>query len=77
MPLLDIKNLSINFNTLEGTIRAVQGVGFSLEKGEIVGIVGESGCGKSVTVRSILRLLPMQPLKFIRKWISARPGKLP
>ena len=61
MPLLDIKNLSINFNTLEGTIRAVQGVGFSLEKGEIVGIVGESGCGKSVTVRSILRLLPMPP----------------
>ncbi len=61
MSLLDVKNLSINFNTLEGTIRAVQGVSFSLGKGEIIGIVGESGCGKSVTVRSILRLLPMPP----------------
>jgi len=61
MPLLDVKDLFINFNTLEGTIRAVQGVSFALEKGEIIGIVGESGCGKSVTVRSILRLLPMPP----------------
>jgi len=61
VPLLDVKNLSVNFNTLEGTVRAVQGVSFSLKKREIIGIVGESGCGKSVTVRSILRLIPMPP----------------
>jgi oligopeptide/dipeptide ABC transporter ATP-binding protein len=61
MSILDIKNLSVNFNTLEGTYRAVQNVDFSLNERECFGIVGESGCGKSVTVRSILGLIPMPP----------------
>ncbi|MBT3368046.1 MAG: ABC transporter ATP-binding protein [Nitrospina sp.] len=65
MPLLKVKDLHVHFNTLEGTIRAVQGVDFELEHGEILGIVGESGCGKSVTVRSILRLLPMPPGRIV------------
>jgi len=61
MAILEVKNLCVNFNTLEGTVKAVQGVDFALGQGEVLGIVGESGCGKSVTVRSILRLIPMPP----------------
>jgi oligopeptide/dipeptide ABC transporter ATP-binding protein len=65
MSLLEVNNLTVNFNTLEGTVRAVQGVDFTLDPGEVLGIVGESGCGKSVTVRSILRLLPMPPAEIV------------
>ena len=57
MNLLDIKNLHTVFDTDRGTVRAVDGVSFSIAKGETIGIVGESGCGKSVTALSILRLL--------------------
>lgn len=56
--ILKIKDLVISFNTESGKIRAVDGAGFELEKGRTLGIVGESGCGKSVTAMSILRLLP-------------------
>jgi oligopeptide/dipeptide ABC transporter ATP-binding protein len=55
-PLLDIQNLKARFRTRRGWVRAVDGVSFSMRRGEIVGIVGESGCGKSVTAQSILRL---------------------
>ena len=61
MPLLDVDDLTTEFNTDEGVVRAVDGVGFSVEPGETLGIVGESGCGKSVTALSIMRLLP-QPM---------------
>ncbi len=61
MPILDVKNLSINFHTRDGVTEAVKDVSFSLEPGEIMGIVGESGSGKSVTCYSILGLIPKPP----------------
>ena len=54
--LLEVKNLKTTFKTLRGQVIAVDGVSFSVGKGEILGIVGESGCGKSVTSQSIMRL---------------------
>ncbi|MFN2358090.1 MAG: ABC transporter ATP-binding protein [Desulfotignum sp.] len=57
-PLLTIENLKVAFDTEQGQVRAVDGVGFHLERGSILGIAGESGCGKSVTALSIIRLLP-------------------
>jgi peptide/nickel transport system ATP-binding protein len=56
-PLLEIKNLSVDFATEDGTIHAVQNISFSVNQGEIVALVGESGSGKSVTALSILQLL--------------------
>lgn len=55
--LLDLRNLETSFKTSAGEVHAVRGVSFYLEKGEALGIVGESGCGKSVTMMSIMRLL--------------------
>jgi oligopeptide/dipeptide ABC transporter ATP-binding protein len=57
-PLLEIDDLHTQFSTLDGTVRAVDGVSLQIQPGETVGLVGESGCGKSVTAHSILRLLP-------------------
>ena len=65
MPLLDIDNLQVGFATDGGLVRAVDGVSFQLEAGQTVGVVGESGCGKSVTAASILRLVPSPPGKFL------------
>jgi peptide/nickel transport system ATP-binding protein len=59
--LLTIENLRIYFNILAGTVRAVDGVSFHLDQGETLGVVGESGCGKSVTAMSLLQLIPMPP----------------
>lgn len=56
--LLEIKNLSISFDTPQGELQAVRDVSFSLHPGEVLAIVGESGCGKSVLCKSILKLLP-------------------
>jgi peptide/nickel transport system ATP-binding protein len=61
MPLLQVKDLRTYFTTDNGTARSVDGVSFSIEKGEVLGIVGESGCGKSVTSLSIMRLIPRPP----------------
>lgn len=61
MPLLDVDNLRTYFHTREGTVRAVDGISFTLEPGETLGIVGESGSGKSVANLSLLGLLPMPP----------------
>lgn len=58
MALLKVKNLRTHFSTPKGIVRAVDGVSFSLEQGEVMGIVGESGCGKSVTALSLMRLIP-------------------
>ena len=55
--LLEVKNLKTEFKTNVGQVHAVRGVSFYLDKGEALGIVGESGCGKSVTMMSIMRLL--------------------
>lgn len=58
MALLEIKQLKTVFHTDQGIARAVDGVSFSIEKGQVLGVVGESGCGKSITSLSILRLVP-------------------
>ena len=63
MALLEIENLQTHFRTPEGVNRAVDGVSFTVEAGETVAIVGESGCGKSVTASSVLRLIPEPPGK--------------
>ncbi len=57
MPLLEVKDLHTQFPTRAGLVRAVDGVSFHLERGELLGVVGESGCGKSITALSIMRLI--------------------
>ena len=56
--LLEIKNLSVSFRTPQGEVEAVRDVSLSLHPGEVLAIVGESGCGKSVLCRAIMKLLP-------------------
>ena len=60
-PILEVKNLSVDFKTFEGQVKALDQVSFGLYPGETLGIVGESGCGKSVTSLSILRLIATPP----------------
>jgi len=60
-PILQVKDLSVVFHTFEGSVQALDHVSFDLEPGETLGIVGESGCGKSVTSLSILRLIASPP----------------
>ena len=62
-PLLEIEDLSVRFFTRDGVVRAVERLSLHVDPGETLSIVGESGCGKSVTAMSILRLLPMPPAK--------------
>src|SRR5688572_26837647 len=57
-PVLQVEELRTQFRTLDGILKAVDGLTFALQNGKCLGIVGESGCGKSVAARSILRLLP-------------------
>ena len=61
MALLEVSNLRTYFTTDAGLAKSVDGVSFSIEKGEVLGIVGESGCGKSVTSLSIMQLIPRPP----------------
>jgi oligopeptide/dipeptide ABC transporter ATP-binding protein len=65
VPLLEVSDLRTYFYTREGAVKAVDGVSFSVDKGKTLGIVGESGCGKSVTALSIMGLLPKPPAKIV------------
>jgi oligopeptide transport system ATP-binding protein len=65
LALLEVNDLKTHFFTREGVVQAVDGVSFSLEKGKTLGIVGESGCGKSVTALSIMGLIPKPPAKIV------------
>src|SRR5687768_2163350 len=64
-PLLEVQNLRTHFYTRDGIVRAVDGVSFSVNAGETLAIVGESGCGKSVTSLSILRLIASPPGRIV------------
>jgi oligopeptide/dipeptide ABC transporter ATP-binding protein len=60
-PLLQVDNLHVDFQTYGGVVQAVRGVSFDVQGGQTLAIVGESGCGKSVTVQSLMGLIPMPP----------------
>ncbi|MBT3359159.1 MAG: ABC transporter ATP-binding protein [Rhodospirillales bacterium] len=60
-PLLQVENLHTHFNTRRGVVKAVDGVDFTVDSGEILGLLGESGCGKSVTSLTIMGLIPSPP----------------
>jgi oligopeptide transport system ATP-binding protein len=64
-PLLEVKNLKTQFFTREGVVHAVDGVSYSVDTGKTLGIVGESGCGKSVSALSIMRLIPDPPGRIV------------
>jgi oligopeptide transport system ATP-binding protein len=64
-PLLDVTNLKTQFFTQDGVVKAVDGVSFHVMPGETLGIVGESGCGKSITALSLMRLIPTPPGKIV------------
>src|SRR5438045_296134 len=68
--LLDVKGLKTHFFTDEGVVRAVDGVDLYINKGETLGVVGESGCGKSVTALSIMRLIPQPPGRIVEGSIT-------
>ncbi len=62
-PLLEIKNLHVNFRVFEGEMKVLNGVDLTIGEGEKVGLVGETGCGKTTTIKSVLRILPSPPAK--------------
>ena len=61
--LLEVNNLTTRFYIQNGVVQAVNGISFDMQEGEIIGVVGESGCGKSVSMRSIMRIIPEPPGK--------------
>ena len=64
-PILTIRDLTVEFDTEDGVVHAVTGVGYDLHPGEVLGVVGESGCGKSVSMLSVLGLIPMPPGRIV------------
>ncbi len=72
--LIDVENLKTYFRTLDGEVRAVDGVSFHIRPGETLGLVGESGCGKSVTSMSIMRLLPPRTSRIVEGKILFNRG---
>ena len=65
MTLLEVRDLHVHFRTFEGTAKVLEGIDFSLERGDTLGLVGESGCGKSVTAQAIIGLLPRPPAEVV------------
>ena len=63
--VLQVENIITRFNTQDGKVFAVNGISFDLKEGELLGVVGESGSGKSVTMMSLLELLPMPPAEIV------------
>ena len=63
--LLQVEELKTHFFTFEGVVKAVDGISFSLNRGETLGLVGESGCGKTVTAQTIMRLVPDPPGRIV------------
>ncbi len=76
MPLLSVRDLRTHFFSAGRVIRALDGVSFDIAEGEVFGIVGETGCGKSVTALSILRLIPFPPGKIVSGSIRFRENDL-
>jgi oligopeptide/dipeptide ABC transporter ATP-binding protein len=66
MSVLEVQDLHVEFDTYGGVVKAVRGVSFSLDRGKTLAIVGESGCGKSVTVQALMGLIPMPPGRVTR-----------
>lgn len=64
-PVLEIKDLKIEFGTFEGTSHVLDGIHLTLGRGDTLGLVGETGCGKSITAKAILRLLPIPPARIV------------
>ncbi|WP_027417375.1 ABC transporter ATP-binding protein [Aneurinibacillus terranovensis] len=62
--ILEVKDLHVSFHTYGGEVKAIRGINFEVKKGETVAIVGESGCGKSVTAQSIMQLIPSPPVDY-------------
>lgn len=75
-PLLSVENLTVEFKTDKGTVRAINGVNFKVMPGETVAIVGESGCGKSVSSLSIMGLVPSPPGKIVDGSITFKGREL-
>jgi len=75
MPLLEVNNLKTHFFTDDGVVKAVDGVSFSIGRGETLGLVGESGCGKSITALSLMRLIPQPPGKIVEGSILYTGGE--
>lgn len=72
IPLLDVRGLTVEIDTEDGVLRAVDNVSFTVEAGSTFGLVGESGCGKSVTAMSLVRLLPHPPCRIVSGQVMFR-----
>ncbi|RMF84048.1 MAG: ATP-binding cassette domain-containing protein, partial [Nitrospinota bacterium] len=62
-PMLQVENLHVSFETFEGEAQVIRGVSLTVQEGETVALVGETGCGKSVTMKAILGILPRPPAR--------------
>jgi oligopeptide/dipeptide ABC transporter ATP-binding protein len=75
-PILEIKDLKIEFDTFEGVSHVLEGIYLTLGRGDTLGLVGETGCGKSITAKAILRLLPIPPARIVSGEILFEGGDL-